>query len=61
LEVVVFEAGGMLVGGTSEEVAAHIETTWERAQAAIVMLRAELGDKADELVPLRQGGTGCFF
>jgi len=56
LEVVVFEAGGLLVGGTAEKVAEHVQSTWERAQAAILMLREELGDKADELVPLRQGG-----
>jgi hypothetical protein len=56
LEVVVFEAGGFLVGGTAEKVADHVQSTWERAQAAILMLRAELGDKADELVPLGQGG-----
>jgi hypothetical protein len=56
LEVVVFEAGGLLVGGTAEEVAEHVQSTWERAQAAILMLREELGDKAVELVPLRQGG-----
>ena len=56
LEVVVFEAGGSLVGGTAEEVSEHIQFTWERAQATMLMLREELGDKADELAPLRQGG-----
>ena len=57
MEVVVFEAGGTLVGGTAEEITAHIQTTWDRGQAAIVMLREELGEKADDLVPLGQGGV----
>ena len=44
------------MGGTAD-VSCHIQTTWDRVHAAIFMLREELGDKADELVPLGQGGV----
>lgn len=56
LEVVTFEAAGILVGGKADEVAAHVEKTWERGQAGLEVLREELGDRADELVPLVNRG-----
>ena len=59
LAVVVFEAGGTLVGGTAEEISRHIQTTWDRGQATILMLREELGHRADELAPLGQGVLFC--
>ena len=39
------------------EGAAHIEKTWERGQAYVNALRKELGDDADDLVPLVKGGV----
>ena len=53
-EVVTMEAGGILVGTTAEEVASHVESTWERGQTALEALQSELG--ADKLVPMVNGG-----
>jgi len=55
-EVVIMEAGGILVGATAKEVAPHAESTWERGQTALEALRDELADDADELVPMVNGG-----
>ena len=60
IETVYIETGGILVGATAAEVAAHIERTWERGQAYIDALRVELGDEADELVPLTKGGVNLL-
>ena len=50
------EAGGILVGATAKEVAPHAESTWERGQTALEVLRDELAGDADELVPMVNGG-----
>jgi hypothetical protein len=60
IETVYIETGGILVGATTAEVAAHIERTWERGQAYVDALRVELGDEADELVPLTKGGVNLL-
>jgi hypothetical protein len=55
LEVVSIETAGILVGGTSQEVANHVGGCWRRGQQACLLVRAELGDLADELLPLKNG------
>ena len=60
IETVYIETGGILVGATTAEVAAHIERTWERGQVYVDALRVELGDEADELVPLTKGGVNLL-
>jgi len=59
-EIVTFEVGGILVGATAEQVAAHVETTWQRGQDYLKALRLELGDAADELVPMVNGGVNLL-
>jgi len=54
--IITLEAGGVLVGGTAEEVAAHIKETWRRGVEAISILRDDLGDDADRLLLIRKGG-----
>ena len=61
LNLITFEAGGMLVGGTAEKIASHIETSWARGAEAVMVLRNELIREggiglADLVAPLRQGG-----
>ena len=61
LNLITFEAGGMLVGGTAEKIASHIETSWARGSEAVMVLRDELIREggirlADLVAPLRQGG-----
>lgn len=58
--VITFEAGGIIPGGAAEEIAAHISNTWKRGNEAIGLLRDMLGDEADDLVPLRNGGVKLF-
>jgi hypothetical protein len=41
--IVTLECAGIVPGGTADEVVAHIEKAWERGQAAVGALRAELG------------------
>jgi len=58
LEVVSIETAGILVGGTSQEIADHVAECWRRGQQACLLVRAELGgDLADELLPLKNGGV----
>ena len=58
LELVVIEAGGVLVGGTARECANHIQGTWQRGHDAVLLVRDRLGPElADELAPLRSGGV----
>jgi hypothetical protein len=57
IEVVYIETGGYLVGATAAEVSAHIEKTLERGQSYIDALREELGEDAEEHVPLEKGGV----
>ena len=54
-EVVMIEAGGILVGATAKKVAPHAESTWEQRQTALEALRDELADDAGELVPMVNG------
>ena len=54
---VTIECAGLLVGSTSTMVAEHVRVTWERAQSVIATLRTALGEKADNLVPLVNGGV----
>ena len=60
IETIYIETGGILVGATAVEVAAHIEKTWGRGQAMVEALRAELGDEADRLVPIVNGGVNLL-
>ena len=62
LQLVTFEAGGVLVGGTAEKIAAHIEDSWELGAKAVMLMREELIVEgglalADELAPLHLGGV----
>ena len=54
------ECAGLLPGSTAEAISDHIQETWARARRAIECLRAKLGDRADELVPLERGGMRLF-
>ena len=56
-ELITFEAGGVLIGSTADEVKAHVKTTWKRGGEAVELARAKLGDNADDLIPLRNGGV----
>ena len=49
--------GGLLIGSTADEVKAHVKTTWKRGGEAVELARAKLGDNADDLIPLRNGGV----
>ena len=42
LRVVTIEAGGIMVGGTAQEVSAHTKETWRRGQVGVDMVRQEL-------------------
>ena len=55
--VCTIECAGILVGSTSEEIAAHIGESWANGQIAVGLLRDELGDLAEALVPLTNGGV----
>ena len=55
-EAVAREAGGALVGAIAKEAASHVESTWERGQRVLEVLRDELADDAGELVPMVNGG-----
>ena len=56
VKVRVLECAGLLPGSTAEEIAMHVKQTLERGRKAVDTLRCKLGDRADELVPLRRGG-----
>ncbi len=45
---------------TSTKVMQHIEATWKRGAEVVAMVRAALGARADELVPLLHGGVHIF-
>ena len=55
--VLTIECAGLLPGSTSAQVTKHVKATWERGAKVVEMVRAELGDCADELVPLVKGGV----
>ena len=54
--VVTMECAGLLPGSSSAQISEHVRLTWERGKEALNFLRQELGDEADELVPLVNGG-----
>jgi hypothetical protein len=54
---VTIECAGLLPGSTSSRVAAHVRVLWQRGQAAVAMLREELGAMADVMCPLTAGGV----
>jgi hypothetical protein len=54
--VVTIECAGLLPGSASVKIAEHVRLTWERGREALNLLRQELGEEADELVPLVNGG-----
>ena len=47
----------VLVGGTAEEIVAHVEKTWRRGKQMVAEIRAELGDVAGEVAPISKGGV----
>ncbi len=53
---------GILVGSTSEEIAAHIKDSWANGQIAVGMLQESLGAEADDLPcpPKQRGGGLCY-
>jgi hypothetical protein len=56
--VITIECCGLLVGSTSEEIAAHIRAAWVSGQDCIDLLRTELGpDLADVHAPIVNGGV----
>jgi hypothetical protein len=56
--IVTLECAGIVPGATADEVVAHIQKAWERGQAAVEALRAELGiEDRDTFCPLVQGGV----
>jgi hypothetical protein len=59
LHIVTLECAGLLVGSTASKVAEHVRLNWHRGQEAIAMLRAELGELADEYVPLSMEALPC--
>jgi hypothetical protein len=56
-KVVTMECSGLLPGASAELVAEHVRRTWERGKEALDLLRHELGEEADALVPLVNGGV----
>jgi hypothetical protein len=56
-KVVTMECAGLLPGASAELVAEHVRRTWERGKEALNLLRHELGEEADALVPLVNGGV----
>ena len=56
--VVTIECCGLLVGSTSEEIAAHIRASWTTGQKCIELVRGDLGPQlADVLCPMKLGGV----
>jgi hypothetical protein len=45
------------VGSKAIEICHHVEQAWATGQRAIELLRVELGDEADNMVPLEGGGV----
>ena len=61
-EIVSLETGGVLIGGTAQECADHIEKVWRRGQACIDLVVDELTEEygaavALELVSVANGGV----
>ena len=53
----VLECAGLLPGSTAEEITSHVKETWSRGRKAVALLRERLGDRADDLVPVRMGSV----
>jgi hypothetical protein len=51
------EAAGLLIGGTSREIAHHIKAQFGRMQAAALLVRGRLGEDADRLCAMANGGV----
>ena len=60
METVYNQTAGVLCGGTADEVVGHIERSWERGQAIVDEVRRELGEDADRLAPLNNGGVNLL-
>ena len=45
------------MGSKAKEICHHVEQAWATGQRAIELLRVELGDEADNMVPLEGGGV----
>ena len=52
----VLECAGLLPGSSAEEITSHVKSTWSRGREAVELLRDRLGNRADDLVPVRTGG-----
>ena len=57
VKVRVLECAGLMAGSTAEDITAHVKVTWSRGRDAVALLRERLGERADELVPIRMGGV----
>jgi hypothetical protein len=55
--IVTFECTGLVVGSSAELVAEHLRSSWDRGQRAIDILGKQLGQRADELCPIVNGGV----
>jgi hypothetical protein len=55
--VVTIECSGLLPGASAEMVGEHMWRSWERGHEALNILRQGLGEEADTLVPLVNGGV----
>ncbi len=56
LHIVTLECAGPLVGSTASKVAEHVRLFWQQGHEALSIVREELGELADELVPLVNEG-----
>ena len=57
-EVVMMEAGEILVGATAKEIAPHAESSWERGQTALEALRDRHGRQLRHFRPGWPGLAG---
>ena len=55
--MVTIECLGLLPGASAEMVGEHMWRSWERGHEALNILRQGLGEEADTLVPLVNGGV----
>jgi hypothetical protein len=57
LQIITMETAGLMVGGTAREVGTHIKEHFRRMQAVVLLVRAALGEDADRLAPILNGGV----
>jgi hypothetical protein len=57
MKIVTMEAAGLLIGGASREIAHHTKTQFGRVQAAVLLVRARLGEDAGRLCTMANGGV----